>query len=134
MTQIDFALLRKIQSKQFNVKQIIAPWQLFLKLKIGILFLLRYQKGHCIENTDYFFQLVSRTVFTCKKEAQNKNKQFSLDRKSLSADGNKAFPPKKWISTNSSDCFHWWKKRINKRKRFQQDRKCVSTIRGGRFV
>ena len=62
---------------------------------MALLFYLDIRNGHFIESTDYLFQLISVTVLTCRKEAQNKKrKQFSLDRKFVSASGNKVFPPK----------------------------------------
>ena len=50
------------------------------------------------------FQLVSVTVFTCRKDAQNKRKQFPQGGKSLSA-GTKSFP-NKFVSPNLSEGFH----------------------------
>ena len=38
--------------------------------------------------------MVSVMVSTCRKEAQNKRKQFPLDRRSLSTIRNKVFPKK----------------------------------------
>ena len=54
--------------------------------------------------TGYLFQLVSVTVSTCKKETQNKRKQFPLGGKSLSTT-TKSFP-NKFVSTNFSEGFH----------------------------
>ena len=77
----------------------LAPWQLFLKLyQIGIFFYLDIRNGHFTEGTGYLVQLVLVTVLICRKEAQNKRKQFSLDRKSLSASGNKVFRQKNGFS------------------------------------
>ena len=63
--------------------------------------------GHFTESTDYLFQLASVTVLACRKKALNNRKQFSLDRKSLSASGNKLVCPKNGfplISVTVSTC------------------------------
>ena len=68
-------------------------------------------------------QLVSVTVLTCRKEARNKRKLFSIDGKFFWASENKVFLPKKEkngfasISVTVSTCR---KKKLNKRKRFPQ--------------
>ena len=63
-----------------------------------------------MKSTDYLFQLVSVTVSTPRKEAQNKRKQFPLGGKSLSTRA-KSFP-NKFVPTNFSECFHVLKIKI----------------------
>ena len=46
-------------------------------------------------------------LLTWRKEARNKRKQFSIDRKSLYASGNKVTPPKNGFPLISVNCFHW---------------------------
>ena len=59
---------------------------------------------------DYLFQLVSVAVSTCRKEVQNKRKQFPLVKKFLST-GTKSFP-NKFDSTIFSKGFPLQKKMI----------------------
>ena len=64
-----------------------------------------------MESTDYLFQQVSVTVLTCMKEPRNKKgKQFSLDKKSLYASGNKVFLPRNGLSLISETVFTCGKK------------------------
>ena len=76
-----------------------------------LFFYLDIRHGHFVESTDYLFQLISVTVLTCRKEERKKKrKQFPLDRKYLSASGNKVFPPKNAFALVSVTVFTCRKK------------------------
>ena len=64
------------------------------------------------------FKLVSLTVSTCRKEAQNKRKQFPLETKSLSTSGNKVCPKNQVIYF--SDIFQQQKKDSTREKDFHK--------------
>ena len=106
-----------------KVRNKLTAWQLFLNLyRTVIVFLLKYQERSFIKSTDYLFQLVSVTAFTFRKEAPTKREQFRIGWKSLST-ATKSFP-NKFVKVSTCRM-----KTLNKRKRFPQDRKSVSTIR-----
>ena len=64
--------------------------------------------------------MVSVMVSTCRKEAQDKRKQFPLDRRSLSTVRNKVFPKKVFplISVMPLPNFKNFNKALNKRIMF----------------
>ena len=81
---------------------------------------------------DYLFQLVSVAVSTCRKEVQNKRKQFPLVKNFFLPE--QSLSQINLIPLFSVKVFPCRKKCLNKRKRFPQDRKSVSTRRNEKFV
>ena len=132
-----------------SVKLYLNSWQSVIQVRfLTVIFktlpywycffvLLRYLEQLFIKSTDYLFQLVSTRMWTSlvslTVQAQNKRKQFPLERKSVCSNEKKIFP-KKCVCTNFSDNFHLQKKQIGKWKWFPLDRNSVSAIRNKKFL